>query len=214
MSRISPLNLLKGEPIVLETADGEMIEGLRILVHQTDVTDQSVLDVQTKFINQARYKGDSSTLRAVWPKEYTGSLIGCHAWLRGERYRIYGDPFALDEQVTPTAYNRIVILTRTLYLSKIRLLTATMEKDEWGVGKVEWTPREVNVNLLRLADETVGEHVGQFRPIQPILLIELRPEDYHDERAYEYQGIHYTVTSRAFAEDTVVLTGEGGEANG
>lgn len=206
--------LLRGEPIVLELPDGEMVEGLKILVHQTDVTDQTVLDVQTKFINQARYKGDSSTLRASWPKEWTEPLIGCHVWLRGERYRVYGDPFPLDEQVTPTEYNRIVILTRTLYLSKARLLTCTMQKDEWGIAQLEWESREVSVNLLRLADETVGQHVGQFRPVQPILLVELRPEDYQGERAFEYDGIHYTVTARAFAEDTVVLTGEGGEAEG
>lgn len=214
MSRITPLNLLRGEPIVLEKPDGEMVEGLKVLVHQTDVSDMTVLDVQTKFINQARYKGDSSTLRVSFPKEYTGSLIGCHAWLRGERYRIYGDPFPLDEQVTPTAYNRIVVFTRTLFLYKLSLLTSSMEKDEWGVAHITWTPREVDANLLRLADETVGQNVGQFRPMQPILLVELRPEDYNDEKAYEYGGIRYTITSRSFAEDTVVLVGEGNMAHG
>lgn len=205
--------LLRGEPIVLELPDGEMVEGLKILVHQTDVTDMTVLDVQTKFINQARYKGDSSTLRASWPKEWTGSLLGCHVWLRGERYRVYGDPFPLDEQVTPTEYNRIVILTRTLFLYKLSLLESVMEKDEWGVARISWTKREVNANLLRLADETIGQGVGQFRPMQPILLVELRPEDYNDEKAYEYQGIRYTITSRSFAEDTVVLVGEGNMAH-
>lgn len=205
--------LLRGEPIVLELPDGEMVEGLKILVHQTDVTDQSVLDVQTKFINQARYKGDSSTLRASWPKEWSDSLIGCHVWLRGERYRVYGDPFPLDKQVTPTEYNRVVVLTKTLYLYKINLLTERVTKDEWGVAHIEWDSKEVNANLLRLADESQSSNAGQRRPMQPITLFELRPEDYNDELAYEYAGEHYTVTSRAFAEDTVVITGEGNVAH-
>lgn len=214
MSRITPLNLLRGEPIVLEKPDGEMVEGLKVLVHQTDVSDQTVLDVQTKFINQARYKGDASTLIVSWPKSYSDSLMGCHVLIRGARYRVYGDPITLDERVCPTGYNRKVVLNRSLYLYKIRLLEEVFTKDEWGVGRVEWIPREVKANLLRLADETMQSNVGQFRPIQPITLFELEPSDYNDELAYEYEGVHYNVTSRAFAEDTVVITGEGNVAHG
>ena len=83
MGRLPPFGLLKGEPVTLERVDGTMVEGIEALVRQSDLSDQTVLDVQTKFINQARYKGDAETLTCIWPKSNTEDLRDCHVWVRG-----------------------------------------------------------------------------------------------------------------------------------
>ena len=217
MGRLPPFGLLKGEPVTLERVDGTMVDGIEALVRQSDLSDQTVLDVQTKFINQARYKGDAETLTCIWPKSNTEDLRDCHVWVRGNRYRVYGGPFAPTEGTLPTQYNRRVTLNRALYLYDAYLLEPHETFDAWKVQHIEWrhtTDEPIKVNLLRLATESLATDYGQTRADYGIVLLEMTPDLYHGEPAFEFGGTHYTVTADATAHDTVIVTGRGDEAHG
>jgi hypothetical protein len=64
-----------GETVTLEPAEGDPVEVPHVLCLEADVSDQSVMAVQTRFINQARYKGDQRTLTVLWPKSAPRELM-------------------------------------------------------------------------------------------------------------------------------------------
>ena len=214
MGRLPGFGLLSGEPVTLERADGTMVEGIEALVRQADLSDQTVLDVQTKFINQARYKGDSETLTVIWPKSHPESLRDCHVWVRGNRYRVYGDPIAPTEGTLPTQYDRRVTLNRALYLYEAKLLSPTTTFDEWHVQHVEWDGPTIPVNLLRESEESQQRTYGTSRADYDIVLIELDPALYDGQKAFEFEGRFYTLAATTRAHDTIVLSGRGDFADG
>lgn len=214
MGRLPGFGLLKGEPVVLERVDGTMVDGIDALVRQSDLSDQTVLDVQTKFINQARYKGDAETLTVMWPKSNDEDLRDCHVWVRGNRYRVYGNPFYPTETTLPTQYNRRVTLNRALYLYEAKLLSPTVTFDEWKVQHVTWDGPTVPVNLLRLSEESQQKVYGTSRADYDIVLIELDPKLYDGQKAFKYDGRFYTLTATTKAHDTIVLSGRGDFVDG
>lgn len=214
MGRLPGFGLLKGEPVVLERVDGTMVDGIEALVRQSDLSDQTVLDVQTKFINQARYKGDAETLTVMWPKSNDEDLRDCHVWVRGNRYRVYGNPFYPTETTLPTQYNRRVTLNRALYLYEAKLLSPTVTFDEWKVQHVTWDGPTVPVNLLRLSEESQQKVYGTSRADYDIVLIELDPKLYDGQKAFKYDGRFYTLTATTKAHDTIVLSGRGDFVDG
>lgn len=214
MGRLPGFGLLKGEPATLEMVDGTMVDGIEVLIRQADLSDQTVLDVQTKFINQARYKGDSETLTCIWPKDHTEDLRDCHVWVRGNRYCVYGGPISPTGGTLPTKYDRRVTLNRSLYLYKAKLLSPTETFDEWHVQHVKWDGPEVDVNLLRLSEESQQRVYGTSRADYDIVLIELDPALYDGQKAFEYDGRFYTVTATTEAHDTIVISGRGDFVDG
>lgn len=199
---------------MLERVDGTMVDGIEALVRQSDLSDQTVLDVQTKFINQARYKGDAETLTVMWPKSNDEDLRDCHVWVRGNRYRVYGNPFYPTETTLPTQYNRRVTLNRALYLYEAKLLSPTVTFDEWKVQHVTWDGPTVPVNLLRLSEESQQKVYGTSRADYDIVLIELDPKLYDGQKAFKYDGRFYTLTATTKAHDTIVLSGRGDFVDG
>ena len=214
MGRLPGFGLLSGEPATLERPDGTTEEGIEVLIRQADLSDQTVLDVQTKFINQARYKGDAETLTCIWPKSHPESLRDCHVWVRGNRYRVYGDPIAPTGGTLPTQYDRRVTLNRALYLYKAKLLSPTTTFDEWHVQHVKWDGPEVDVNLLRLSEESQQRVYGTSRADYDIVLIELDPALYDGQKAFDFGGRFYTLTATTQAHDTIVLSGRGDFVDG
>lgn len=200
--------LLRGEDVTLDLPDGTSKQVGNVLVAQTDLSDQTIMDVQTRFINQARYKGDQDTLTLEWPKDCPDSLIGAYVTVRGERFRVYGNPIAYAAGACPTSWDRQVVVTRALFLYDVDLLEESATQDEWGVWHVEYQPRPIKANLLRQADD--GENsAGQKEAMQPIVMFEIRQEDYQGELHLRYQGEVYEVTARAWSTDTVVVTSTG-----
>lgn len=200
--------LMRGEDVTLELADGTSKAVPNVLVAQTDLSDQTIMDVQTRFINQARYKGDQDTLTLEWPKDCPDSLIGAYVTVRGERFRVYGNPMSYAANVCPTEWDRQVVVTRALFLYDLDLLVEHATQDEWGVWHTTYEAKPVKGNLLRRADD--GENSsGQAEAMQPIVMFELRQEDYDGELHIRYLEDVYRVAARAWSTDTVVITTTG-----
>lgn len=194
-----------GETVFVEYADGTSAEVENVLVQQTDATDLTVLDVQTRFINQARYKGDTSTLTLCWPKtNHDDDLNNAHVTIRGERYRVYAGPIPFAPHNCPTMWDRLVTALRSLFLYDADLLTATTAQDEYGVWTQTFTPRAVKVNLLRLA-ESMESKSGR-KDLESLVMLEIPLDVYRDEDYVEFQGKRYTITDTARSTDTIVMT--------
>lgn len=205
--------MLTGETVVLERSDGTKRRVPNVLVAQTDATDITVLDVQTRFINQARYKGDTSTLTLCWPKADHSDLNDTHVWVRGDRYRVYSDPIPYDDSVCPTDWDRQVTALRSLFLYDIELGTAKSERDEWGVHHPTYEWRKVNANLLRLAG-SMGDS-GGAKGMEHLRMYEVPIDDYHGEVYVRADGLVLTVSDTASATDSVVMTCKTGvDSNG
>jgi len=196
-----------GQTVTLERPDGETVDVPRVLYYDADASDQSVMDIQTRFINQARYKGDSKTLTLLWPKSAPHDLMDCHVWVRGERFRIYANPTAPSATPTLVGYDLFVTATHPMFLYDAMLLKSVREQDEWGVWHTrEYEPTPVKVNLLRLSEDMAFE-AGQHG-YGGVVLLELPPDTW--DRAYvafEFQGHKYSITSVDTAHDVVVIGG-------
>lgn len=209
--------MLRGEPVVLEKADGTTVDVQDVLVSMTDLSDQVVQDVQTRFINQARYKGDQLTLTLYWPKAADHDLMDSHVTVRGERFRVYGTPFAFDDAVCPTRWDAQVTVTRSLYLFDLEIGIQASERDEWGSFRegFDWVP--IKGNLLRLAEDAT-RGTGTEAP-SGIIMFELRRADWEDGvAAIRYPAGEgnpiYRMRSTAYAQETMVITAYGGVADG
>lgn len=197
-----------GETVTLEKPDGTTTDVERVLCYQADISDQTVQDVQTRFINQARYKGDQLTLNVIWPKDAPHDLMDSHMVIRGERYHVYGSPFAPSH--SPVGYDLQVTCTRTMYLYDVELLTSTQTRDEWGVHHTTWTPTQAKANLLRLAEDT--ERGSGQEDVSRIIMFEFAPETWgeHGYEACRYLGHIYYLSAVARSDDSVVCTLTGG----
>ena len=122
-----------GDLVTLERPDGTTMDVQHVLWYDADASDQTVMDVQTRFINQARYKGDSKTLTMLWPKKAPHDLMDCHVWVRGNRYRVYANPSPPSGTPLFNGYDLFVTATASLFLYDAELLKATRSRDEWGV---------------------------------------------------------------------------------
>lgn len=212
------MGILRGEDVVLEKPDGTTVDVENVLLHPTDLSDQTIQDVQTRFINQARYKGDQLTLTAYWPKTADHELMDCHIWARGERYKVYGTPFGYSPQMCPTDYDVMVTITRTLYLFDVDLGLQASYKDEWGAfhEHFDWVSKKGN--LLRLAED--GERGTGTQGPSGILMFEFKREDWPAEEvaALRYpsgEGGHlYRISATAYSEEAMIVTAAGGVADG
>jgi len=196
-----------GRTVTLERPDGTMTEVPRVLYYDADTSDQTVMDVQTRFINQARYKGDSKTLTLLWPKRAPHDLMDCHVWVRGERYRIYANPTPPSGTPMFNGYDLFVTATCSLFLYDAELLRAERYRDEWGVWHTdELLSTPVKVNLLRLSEDMVFE-VGQHG-MDSVVLLELQPDTWDSKYVkFRFQGHLYTINSIDYAHDVVVIGG-------
>ena len=195
-----------GETVTLEPADGsEPVSVPHVLCAEADVSDQTVMDVQTKFINQARYKGDSVTLSVTWPKSAPHSLMGAHLVIRGERFRIYGEPFPIAH--SPNGYDCRITATRSLFLYDVELLRPTAATyDEWGKPSFKLVPTHAKANLLRLS-ETKETEAAQ-RDLARLVMLELPPDTWDESYvAFRFRGMTHHVESVERAEDVVVIAG-------
>ena len=194
-----------GETVTFEPADGEPVEVRHVLVHESEISDQTVMDVQTRFINQARYKGDQRTLTVMWPKSAPHELMDGHVTIRGERYRIYGDPFPVAH--SPNGYDTRLTVTRSLFLSDNALVRTVAARDEWGVMRETDAERvETKANLLRLSE--TAEQGARQTDLARIALFELPPEVWDDGfTAFEHEGHRHRIESVDRAADVVVIGG-------
>lgn len=194
-----------GETVFVEYADGTEAYVDNVLVQQTDLTDLTVLDVQTRFINQARYKGDTSTLTLCWPKtNVEDDLNNAHVTIRGERYRVYSSPIPYDHTNCGTMWDRLVTVLRSLFLYDADLLEASETQDEYGIWKQSFAARSVKVNLLRLA-ESMEKGAGRI-DLEHLVMLEIPLEDYDGEEYVRFQGVRYLISDTAYSTDTVVMT--------
>ena len=193
-----------GETVTFEPADGEPVEVPHVLVHEADQSDQTVMDVQTRFINQARYKGDSETLTVIWPKSAPHDVRDGHLVIRGERYRIYGGAFPVAR--SPNGYDARLTVTMSLYLFTAELIVPTYEVDDWGVAHATEERIEVPVNLLRLS-QSAGD-TPRVEDLDGIVLLEISPDHYRaDATGFSFQDNDYDITSREVAGETFVVNG-------
>ncbi len=193
-----------GETVQLEQVDGSFVSVPHVLMHEADQSDQTVMDVQTRFINQARYKGDSRTLTVIWPKSAPQDLMDTHLIVRGERYRVYSEPFPMSH--TPNGYSMRVTCIRSLFLYDADLLASTTTQDEWGVWHEEFVAHPTKANLLRLS-ETAEVGAGQT-DLSQIVLLELPPNTWDaDYTAFDFQGKRHTIRSVDTAGECVVVSG-------
>jgi hypothetical protein len=196
-----------GKLVTLERPDGTTADVENVLYYDADASDQTVMDVQTRFINQARYKGDSKTLTMLWPKKAPHDLMDCHVWVRGNRYRVYANPTAPSGTPMLNGYDLFVTATCSLFLYDAELLKVTRHMDEWGVWHTdELRATPAKVNLLRLSEDMVFE-VGQHG-MGSVVLLELQPDTWDSEYVkFRFQGHLYTINSVDYAHDMVVIGG-------
>lgn len=197
-----------GRTVTLEYPDGTTEDVEHVLWYDADESDQTVMDVQTRFINQAHYKGDSKTLTLLWPKRAPHDLMGCHVWVRGERFRVYANPTPPSGTPRYNGYDLFVTATASLFLYDAELLKAAgRHKDEWAVWHTtDYTPTPAKVNLLRLSEDTAYE-VGQHG-MGGVVLLELQPDTWDTAYVkFRFQGHVYTITSVDYAGDVVVIGG-------
>lgn len=196
---------MRGETVFVEYSDGTEGYVGNVLVQQTDLTDLSVLDVQTRFINQARYKGDTSTLTLCWPKSNSGDMLNdARVTIRGERYRVYSNPMPYDHAVCGTMWDRLVTVIRSLFLHDAELLTTESVQDGYGVWRQTYVPRPVKVNLLRRAD-TMESDAGR-KDLKRLVMLEIPLDEYREEDYVVFGGVRHTITDTARSPDSIVMT--------
>lgn len=196
-----------GKTVILEHQDGTTEYVEKVLWSDTDLSDQSVMDVQTRFINQYRYKGDSRTVTILWPKKAPHNLMDCHIHINGERFKVYGDPHPPSCTPKFNGYDMYVTATHALFLFDAELLKTERYKDEWGVWHTsDLIPTKVKVNLLRLYEDMsyeVRQHGNGG-----VVLLELPPETWDSEYIkFRFQGHLYNIVSNDKAGDVVVIGG-------
>jgi hypothetical protein len=170
------------------------------------------MDVQTRFINQARYKGDNVTLTVWWPKPAPHDLMDSHLVIRGERYRVYGAPFNVAR--SPNGYDARLTAIRPLFLYDITLVRTTVERDAWGVMRETDAERvETRANLLRMSE--MAEIGARQTDLARVALFELPPDTWDDRyTAFEFEGHRHHIESVDRAAEVVVISGTREAADG
>ena len=194
-----------GETVMFEPAEGEPVEVCHVLCHEAEMSDQAVMDVQTRFINQARYKGDSLTLTVMWPKTAPHDLMDSHIVIRGERFRVYGHPFPVAH--SPNGYDCRITCTRPLFLYDLVLIRTVAERDAWGVmHETDEVRTETKANLLRLSE--MQERGARQTDLARVALFELPPDTWDDRyTAFEFEGHRHHIESVDRAAEVVVISG-------
>lgn len=192
--------------VTLVTADGTEAEVGRVLWHVADQSDQTVMDVQTRFVNQARYKGDSETLTVLWPRDAPHDLMGAHLVIRGSRYRVYANPAPASGSPALVGYDTLITASRSLFLHEAELLAPARTRDQWGAWHTEWVPTRTAANLLRLSED--HEHADARHGMEGVALLELPDGAWREGyEAFRFGGDVYRITSRDEAGEQVVLVG-------
>ena len=195
-----------GGTVTLEHPDGTTEDVRHVLYYDADASDQTVMDVQTRFINQARYKGDSKTLTLLWPKDAPHELMDCHVWVRGQRYWVYANPTPPSGTPRFNGYDLFVTANMSLFLYDAELLEPVSTRDQWAVWHTEWEPTPTKVNLLRLSDDM--SHLFRQDGMERITLLELPPDTWDPKyTAFRMGGHTHTITSIDYAGDVVVIAG-------
>jgi hypothetical protein len=194
-----------GETVTLEAADGTLTDVRHVLCTEASVSDQTVMDVQTRFINQARYKGDSLTLNVWWPKSAPHDLMDAHIHIRGERYAVYGTPFPVAN--SPNGYDCRITCSRSLYLYDVLLMRVSGQFfDEWGGQTVDYEKVPAKANLLRLS-ETLEAEAAQ-RDLSRTVMFELEPGSWDEAyTAFSFDGRTHHIESVERARESVVIAG-------
>jgi hypothetical protein len=198
-----------GGTVTLEHPDGTTEDVRHVLWYDADASDQTVMDVQTRFINQARYKGDSRTLTLLWPKRAPHDLMDCHVTVGGERFRVYADPHPPSGTPALNGYDLFVTATHSLFLYEATLYRTSEALDEWGVPTGEVDEGTVTpVNLLRLSED---ESVTAGRvDLARIVLLELPTGTWDEADPYDsfaFDGHMHRITSVNRAGEQVVIGG-------
>jgi hypothetical protein len=196
--------MLRGETVAVELSDGTTYDLDNVLVAQTDLTDLTVLDVQMRFINQARYKGDTETLTLQWPKSDHSVLNNAHVTIRGNRYRVYSNPMPYDDSICPTNWDRSVTVLRSLFLFDIELVRETPYMDEYAVWHMRREYVPVKANMLRYAGSS--ERAGRTEGYEHLTMWEIPLDVYNGETLLRYDGQLYRARDTAKSTDTVVMT--------
>lgn len=103
--------MIRGEQVVvirpIETGRDSMGEPLREWVEEAPVA-AVVAPGATADLDATRPQGVRVAFTLHFPKSYEGSLRGCKVRVRGDEYRVIGDPQPYAPQNTPGRYNRPV----------------------------------------------------------------------------------------------------------
>lgn len=111
------MNLIQGETVtvirtekVLDELGEPMEAGADVMETVADVV---VAPGATADLDASRPEGVTVAYTLGFPKTYAGELKGCAVEVRGERFRVVGDPQRYTEANTPGPWNCTVEVTRT-----------------------------------------------------------------------------------------------------
>ena len=97
------MNLIQGEAVtVIRT--GRVLDELGEPTYGEDARED---------LDASRPEGVTVAYTLCFPKTYAGELKGCAVEVRGERFRVVGDPQRYTEANTPGTWNLTVEVTRT-----------------------------------------------------------------------------------------------------
>lgn len=110
------MNLIQGEAVtVIRT--GRVLDELGEPTYGEDAREEVgnvvVAPGATADLDASRPEGVTVAYTLCFPKTYAGELKGCAVEVRGERFRVVGDPRRYTEANTPGAWNLTVEVTRT-----------------------------------------------------------------------------------------------------
>lgn len=202
-----------GDPVTLELPDGTVKQVDNVLIStKTDISYLTALSIYTRFVNQERYAGDTEVLTVSWPKTNADVLKNAKVTIGEDVFNVYANPRKLPPQLTPTKWDRRVTLIRALFLHDAKLLSATSTQDEWGGWTTTYDEKPVKINILRKVDERAydSKQIG----VTNTMMAEIRNEDYDGEQAIIHNGKTYQITGVIYANDTSILTCEGGIIGG
>lgn len=110
------MNLIQSETVTVirtEKVLDELGEPMEAEAVAESVTGVVVAPGATADLDASRPEGVTVAYTLCFPKTYTGELKGCAVEVRGERFRVVGDPQRYTEANTPGAWNLTVEVTRT-----------------------------------------------------------------------------------------------------
>lgn len=110
------MNLIQGEAVTVirtEKVLDELGEPMEAEAVAESVTGVVVAPGATADLDASRPEGVTVAYTLCFPKTYAGELKGCAVEVRGERFRVVGDPQRHTEANTPGPWNLTVEVTRT-----------------------------------------------------------------------------------------------------
>lgn len=110
------MNLIQSETVTVirtEKVLDELGEPMEAEAVAESVTGVVVAPGATADLDASRPEGVTVAYTLCFPKTYAGELKGCAVEVRGERFRVVGDPQRHTEANTPGPWNCTVEVTRT-----------------------------------------------------------------------------------------------------